>query len=194
MDGNHGVMTDHSLPRRALTTNSTASDAPHRLLPFPGFTSDERSLGLAYAELALTQSDADAAAEALRLLTNALAQSPNDAAVLTQLGFLHEQRGDTARAARAYELALQLEPRRTVALINLGGIYAAHGRTDEAVKLWRAALAGNAGLTEASLNLARVYLARKQIEAARETLQQALRFDPGSSLARRLLQQTPAAR
>jgi predicted CXXCH cytochrome family protein len=193
-DGNHGVMTDHSLLRRALTTNSTASDAPHRLQPFPGFTSDERSLGLAYAELALTKSDADAAAEALRLLTNALAQYPNDAAVLTQLGFLHAQRGDLARAARAYELALQANPHRTVALINLGGIYATQGRTDEAVKLWRTALAGNAGLTEASLNLARTYLAQKQNTAARETLEQALRFDPGSVAARRLLHQMKIVR
>jgi predicted CXXCH cytochrome family protein len=196
-DGGHGVMTDHAIPRQAIATRqhiATVAPTTRRLRPFAGFTSDERSLGLAYAEVALTENDAWAAAEALRLLTIALAQYPRDAELLTQLGFLHAQRGDTARAMRAYELAISLEPQRTVSLINLGGIYAAQGRTEEAIKLWRAALTRNAGLTEAALNLARAYLAQEKSAQAREVLQQALRFDPGSNDVRTLLRRTEAVR
>lgn len=188
VDGGHGVLTDHSIRRPMASRGATEADgAGRRLIPFDGFLSDDRMLGLAYAEVALRSGDRFHESEALRLLTAALKTNPRDAELLTRLGFLHQQRGDEARAARAYEIALQADPHGAIALVNLGGIYAAQGKMEEAVKLWRAALERNAGLTEAAINLARGYRSQGKIEQAREVLQQSLRFDPDSGAARRLL-------
>ncbi len=188
LDGGHGVMTDHSIPR--LPGKTTGADgATRKLIPLAGFASDERMLGLAYAEVALSSGDRFLESEASRLLTAALKAHPHEAELLTQLGFLHQQRGDEARAGRAYEIALQVDPHRTVALVNLAGVYAAQGRIEEAIKLWREALDRNAGLTEGSVNLARAYRAQGRLEQAREVLQRALRFDPDSRAARRFLRE-----
>ena len=192
VDGGHGVMTDHSIrspgqspPRKA----TQAAAAARRLIPFAGFTSDARMLGLAYAELALAGDDQSLESEALRLLTDALKQHPHDAEVLSRLGFIYSQRGDAARAGRAYEIALLVDPHRTVALVNLGGIYAEGGGVEVAVRLWREALERNAGLTEASINLARAYHAQGKTPQARDVLRRAMRFDPDSEAARRLLKE-----
>jgi predicted CXXCH cytochrome family protein len=188
VDGGHGVMTDHSIPKLPGKTTETAG-ASHRLIPFPGFKSDDRMLGLAYAEAALTSSDRFHESEALRLLTAALKLHPEtrDAELFARLGFLHQQRGDLMRAGRAYETALQVDHHRTDALVNLGGIYAAQGKMEEAAKLWRDALECNIGLTEASINLAQVYRSQRKLSLARDILQRALRFDPDSGHARQLL-------
>lgn len=189
VDGGHGVMTDHSIPRRPPSSSPPTIKSPRRLVPFSGFTADDRALGLAYAEVALTSSEQFHAAEALRLLTAALSQHPRDAELLTRLGFLHEQRGDAARAALAYESVLRVDPRRTVALVNLGGLYAAQGKLEDAAQAWRTALQCNAGLTEASLNLAQVYRLQGKLPLAREVLRQALRFAPDASAVKAMLKE-----
>jgi predicted CXXCH cytochrome family protein len=187
VDGGHGVMTDHRILKLSRKRTEMAG-AARRLVPFPGFTADERLLGLAYAEVALVSGDQLHQAEALRLLTAALKVRPetSDAELFARLGFLYQQRGDLLRAGRAYESALQIDRYRTDALVNLGGIYAAQGKIEQAAALWRDALEGNIGLTEATLNLAQVYRAQGRLPQAREVLQQALRFHPDSGQARRL--------
>ncbi len=190
VDGGHGVLTDHSISR-VPSQASTADIQARRLISFDGFTSDERGLGLAYAEVALWSGDQFHKSEAFRLLISAMKRNPRDAEVLTRLGFLHTERGEILKAAKFYEAALQLEPYRTVALVNLGGIYASQGRTEDAIKLWDRALKSNAGLTEASLNLAQIYLSRKRPDKAREVLQRALRFDPDAGEVRRMLRDLP---
>jgi hypothetical protein len=193
VDGGHGVMTDHRIPR--LPRQATvASGTSRRLVPLTGYASDERLLGLAYAEAALVSNDQFYEAEALRLLTAALKQSTvtNDAELLLRLAFIYSRRGDQARAARAYEAALQADPHRTVALVNLGGIYAAQGKIEEAINLWQEALERNAGLTEAAINLAQAHRSLGKLPQARTVLQRALRFDPDSDAARRLLKEIQA--
>jgi tetratricopeptide (TPR) repeat protein len=181
-------MTDHRIPKLNRKMTGTA-ESSHRLIPFPGFTSDDRMLGLAYAEAALTSSNRFHESEALRLLTAALKLNPEtrDAEMFARIGFLHQQRGDMMRAGRAYETALQIDSHRIDALVNLGGIYAAQGKMEDAARLWRDALEYNIGLTEASINLARIYRSQRKLSQARDVLQRALRFDPDSGPAGRLL-------
>ena len=50
IDGNHGVLTDHGIPRIAAPK---ATVSAWKLEAFPGFPSDTRSTGLAYAQVAL---------------------------------------------------------------------------------------------------------------------------------------------
>jgi tetratricopeptide (TPR) repeat protein len=196
VDGGHGVMTDHGIRSPGQSSPRKASQvvaAARRLIPFAGFTSDERMLGLACAEVAVAGGDRSLESEALGLLTVALKQHPRDAEILARLGFIYSQRGDAARAGRAYEIALQVDPHHTVALVNLGGIYAGRGKLEDAIKLWREALERNAGLTEASINLARANRAQGKTPQARDVLRRAMRFDPDSKAARRTLKDLDSA-
>jgi predicted CXXCH cytochrome family protein len=187
VDGGHGVLTDHGIirmPRPVQTPDIRAG----RLIPFAGSTSDDRSQGLAYAELVLRSGYRVHQEEAFRLLMSALERDSRDAELLTHLAFILTQRGEIRKAGRFYESALQLEPDRTVALINLGGIYASQGRIEAAIRLWERALKVNAGLTEASVNLAQAYYSQMKAAEARAILRRALLFDPDAVAVRRLLQ------
>ncbi|MBY0505453.1 MAG: tetratricopeptide repeat protein [Bryobacteraceae bacterium] len=136
-DGNHGVMTDHSIPR-----TPRAPAPPSGGLTAFGSTADDRAIGLAYAELQ--------DARALPYLRRAV---PQDWPVRLRLAV---QEPDPARATQLYESVLRDNPHEPAALVNLGALYAQQGRLTEAAALWERALVTNAALEEAVLNLARV--------------------------------------
>jgi hypothetical protein len=172
-DANHGVFTDHSIPR----TPSRQGDQKRRgaLTAFPGFSSDSRSLGLAYAEVALESGDPSHRDEALRLLRQALSSFPSDWNMLTRLAYLEEP----ARALPLYERSLKLRPQQPVALVNAGTIHAQQGNLTLAMEYWRRALTMNPALTEASRNLSTALRAAGREQEARQVLRDAARFAPG---------------
>lgn len=148
VDGGHGVLTDHSIPRRSL---SMAFEAARnwRLAPFSPRDVGERELGLAYAEVFLRTGNGSQRDEALRLLERA----GHDPAVQLRLADLYQRRGDIARAAPLYQAVLTRDAGSTVALVNLGAILGGQGRLRDAIPLWRRALAANPCLQEAAQNL-----------------------------------------
>jgi len=162
VDAAHGVFTDHSI--RRLPAAPVAAKSFGELTALLG-KSDDRSIGLAYAEL----DDA----RALPYLKRA---SPADAPVLLRLAGLEK---DAGRAAEMYHQVLTEEPANAVALVNLGVIYASAGRTRDAAALWQRALDTNPALEGGALNLARVLPAPE----ARRILDRYLSFNPGSIAA-----------
>ena len=162
VDANHGVMTDHSIPR---TQKSEQPPPEGTLVPFLG-EGDDRALGLAYAELG----DKRAREYLLRA-------TPQDWPVRLRLAVLEP---DALRAAQLYESVLRENPYETAALVNFGAHLARQGRTVEAGRLWDRALAANPALEEAVLNLT-------QIRASKESrilLQRYLQLNPISRKAR----------
>ncbi len=162
VDANHGVMTDHSIPRVPRR-----SELPKKsgLAAFLG-KADDRSLGLAYAELGDSR--------AREYLPRA---KPADWQVSLRLAVFEQ---DPARAAALYESVLKEHPGEPAALVNLGGLYAAAGRTKEAAALWTRALEANPAIEEAVLNLSQV-LSTPQ---AQELLKKYLVINPASVEAR----------
>ena len=162
----HGVTTDHSIPRnpRGLAGPRGRSD----LRAFLG-VQDDRSLGLAYAELGDPR-----AGEYLRKA------APKDAPVLIRLATLE---ADSGRAARLYEEALRTEPANPVALVNLGVLRAGAGRLPEAAALWKRALETDPAIESAAVNLAKI----SEPGEARAVLRRYLAFNPDSAAARRQL-------
>lgn len=138
IDAGHGVMTDHSIPRRRSPEPEPARGS---LTAFLGIA-DDRALGLAYAELG----DERAREHLLRA-------APQDWPVLLRLAALEP---DTAKAAVLYESVLKQNPYEPAALVNFGTHLARQGRTGEAGQLWERALDVNPGLEEAVLNLSQI--------------------------------------
>ena len=157
IDGGHGVLTDHSI-------SSRGAPATRDLSTFLG-TSDDRSLGLAYAELGDT-----------RAREHLLRAKPADSQVRLRLA---ASEADSRRVAALYESVLKNDPYQTAALVNLGSLYARAGRVEEAGKLWERALEANPAIEEAVLNLAQI---RPPLEA-RTILQRYLAFNPDSRAA-----------
>ncbi len=177
-DGGHGVLTDHSIPRSRDNPVAVLEKAVHRLAPWPGSHSDTRTLGLAYAELALTAGEPFYEAEAFRLLLEALPESGSDPELLTRLGWLHHKKGQFERAATFYERALAIRPGDVVAEVNLGTIYGQGGRLADAIRLWQSALQRNPALTEAARNLVTAWTALGEEEKAKALSKTLLSIDP----------------
>ena len=162
VDANHGVMTDHSIPRKP---NAERPTGLQELVAFLG-EGDDRSLGLAYAELA----DPRAREYLLRA-------TPQDSLVRLRLAVIES---DPGRAAKLYKAVLEDNPGETAALVNLGAIYAQAGRTEEAGRLWERALETNPAIEEAVLNLTQI---RTSAES-RAILTRYLEVNPASRKAR----------
>jgi tetratricopeptide (TPR) repeat protein len=162
-DANHGELTDHSIPRAGKRPAAAAKQA--ELISFLG-SADDRSLGLAYAEL-----------EDSRARDHLLRASPVDTAVRLRLATLER---DPQRAATLYEAVLGDDPANPPALVNLGALYARSGRANQAAGLWERALKTNPAIEGAALNLAQIRPAAQ----ARAILERYLEFNPGSSAVR----------
>jgi len=161
VDANHGVMTDHSIPRKPVREPQTPLES---LVPFLG-PGDDRALGLAYAELG----DPRAKAYLRRAV-------PQDWPVQLRLAVLEP---DPARAAQLYESVLRSNPYEPAALVNLGTHLARQGRTLEAGRLWDRALLANPALEDAVLNLTQIRPAKD----SRLLLQKYLELNPVSRKA-----------
>ena len=167
IDVGHSVMTDHRI-QQSSRRGSIPENQAHELQSLLG-KSDDRALGLAYAEVG----DARARQHLLRA-------KPADAAVLVRLAALER---NPKLAAENYEAALREDHANAVALVNLGALYAEAGRIEDAARMWKRALEVNPAIEGAALNLARI---RPPAEA-RGVLEEYLRFNPGSIAARAAL-------
>jgi tetratricopeptide (TPR) repeat protein len=192
VDGGHGVLTDHRIPRVPSEPRAGVG-AGRKLVSFPGFTSDARMLGLAYAEVALRSDDPFHQREAWLLLSGALPRHATEPELLTRLAFIYEARNETEQALKLYEAVLRTEPHRApqfvIAAVNAGRIYAARGEMERAIALWQDALARNPALGEAAFNLALALQSQGKRKKAGEALEQLLRFDPDSARSKDLLRQ-----
>ena len=151
VDGGHGVLTDHAIPRRA--SGERQPERPKALTTFRGFTATPREFGLAYAEVG-------DAAQASKLLRTITADAP------------------AALALGQWEKALALDPNNVVALVNLGAQYAASGNMAEAERLWRDALRRNPAQIAAATNLITLLEATGRKQDARAIREQIERFEP----------------
>jgi Cytochrome c554 and c-prime len=152
-DANHGVLTDHSIPR--LPSQKVVPGGTGELEAFTGLA-DARALGLAYAEMG------DRRARAYLERATSV-----DWQVRLRLAAMEP---GLVRAAALYEAVLKERPGEVSALVNLGSIYGQAGRTADAIRLWRRALEANPALEEAALNLSEVLPAAEGAEILRQYL------------------------
>jgi hypothetical protein len=178
-DGGHTVFTDHSIPR-VNPVDKFVQSGPVKdfLTPFSGSSAGPREFGLAYARVGLTERNNTYYGRALDLLREAQEKDPNDSQVSLELGRLYAYSGDEEKAMLFQEKAFSQDPTQVVAGLNLGGYLAKRGRIAEAIRVWESVLARNPGLTAARINLARVQLRQGSTTAARDTIKEAIKYDP----------------
>ena len=193
----HTEVTDHRILRRPPISPQVLQDAtsqPARLVRFPDLqktnvqkTDDDlRDLALAWESLADSGMTA-AASEAERILRSAVDKSPNDAALLSALGYSAQKQRDIDRARELYQKALGVDPGLIDAATNLGVIEANRGHVREAVRLWKDAFQRAPGQSNIGMNIARVLCDAGQ-PGARDYVLRVLEFNPDLPEAKNLLQ------
>lgn len=177
VDGGHGVLTDHSIPRKPAAAG-VGSLKPWRLTAFKGFDGDPRSLGLAYAEVGLRTQNRQQLNEAVRLLN----MSARDGEVMARLADLYFRQGNRTRAFHLYTDAHRADPGSMAVLVNLGIIEAERGNAERAISLWLSALERNPGLMEAATNLEILLKALDRTREAQAYVDHARRLERGLSI------------
>jgi len=130
---------------------------------------------------ALFESRQGAAAEALRLLEEAMALEPGNGALLHARGCLEAQAGRPAAAARAFERALAAQPGDARVLQAWGCLEARRGRLHAARGLFSAALQGHPRNCYVVQAWALAELRAGGLQAAHALLRHGLATDAGSA-------------
>jgi tetratricopeptide (TPR) repeat protein len=188
----HAEVTDHRIPRKPdmQTVAQLVTATPMlQVIPFPNNKEAEhnvRDLALAWESVA-TSGASDAQPQATLLLRRALAQSPDDATLLSALAYADQRRGDTKNAFELYTRALRNDATLLDAATNLGVIDAQKGDIKGALELWKSAFERAPGRSAIGINLARAYCAQGDASNARRTLSRVLEFAPDFPAAREML-------
>ncbi len=108
--------------------------------------------------------------------------APNDPAVLTALGLLHNQSGDYRSAQVAFQRSLELNPTQPLTWLNLGLARDGLGDPAGAVRAYQRTLEINPREALAHFNLGNAALRADDLEAAAAAYRQAVAADPGLAM------------
>jgi tetratricopeptide (TPR) repeat protein len=185
----HTEGTDHRILRHPNGAQFEDQASSPRLVEFPGGDAglaSSRDLGLAWETLA-QRGVPGASRKAEENLRQAVKESPDDAALLSALGFVEQEDGHEKEARELYERALKIDTLANDAATNLGAIEAQAGNLQRAVKLWQPAFERVPYQSAIGLNLAMAFCVAGQKEEARKYVLRVLEFNPDFGKARSLL-------
>jgi tetratricopeptide (TPR) repeat protein len=160
--------------------------AAHKVSPI-GVPANDAVPETAYACFSAGVQAIDAAddARADRLFQRALALDPALAAAWTNLGNIHERRGETGAAQKDYERALALDPDQPEARFNLANLLADVGAVELALAEYRRVAAQAPDFADVHFNLALALLRVGAGAQARSHLGRYLELDGAGEWAER---------
>ncbi|HVH87466.1 MAG TPA: hypothetical protein VM912_12130 [Terriglobales bacterium] len=189
-DVTHTEETDHRILRHQAQTSGVLATSQFRdLQPFaiyPQTSNDVRDLALTYESL-VECGDSSISGKAERLLELPDKQDPNDAPVLTALGYIAQEHGDTDRSRQYYDRALCNDSTAQEGATNLGVIEAKEGHLRQAVSLWQAVFKEAPWRSSVGVDIALGYCAANHYDEARAYVKRVLEFNPDFALGRSLL-------
>ncbi len=180
IDGLHAAFTDHSIRRDRAEKPDPKNGTPD-LIPFWPGTGNPRDLALAYMDVASRTHQESDYLRAFAALKKALPTAPDDAEVLSNLGYLNDLAGDPQSAVKLYGQALRVDSQNTLALTNLGQHLATENKIFDAIQLWQRVIKIDPGLAAPCLNLAYAFLQTGNILRAQNAIENVLRFHPDSA-------------
>ena len=194
----HTESTDHRIlryPTSAALPQLLVRGKP--LVAFPASNdplTTTRDYALAWQTLS-RRGIPDSKKRAEQYLRKAVIENPDDAVVLSALGFVEQQHGANAEAKALYERALKSDPLAIDAATNLGIIEARSGEAQRAVDLWQRAFVRAPYRSAIGMDLAIVFCSAGQKEEARKYVERVLEFNPDYEKGKSLqagLNQDPA--
>jgi tetratricopeptide (TPR) repeat protein len=108
---------------------------------------------------------------------------PNNAGYLYNLGWLHDQLGESARATEFYQRAIKASPLTFEAMNNLALIYSNSGQPERALPLLEQAMRTDPENEAVYANAANYYVHQRDWKRALENYERALDIDPANSIA-----------
>ena len=186
----HTQSTDHRILRYAQEVVAERNAGSDGLEAFPeseAWLSTTRDFALAWEMLAQRGVEG-ASHEAEEYLHKAVKEWANDVQVLSDTGFVEQQRGHKNEAIGLYERALKIRPQANTAAVNLGILEAQSGNVQRAVELWQGAFDRVPYRSAIGMNLATVFCAAGKKEEARRYVLRVLEFNPDHAKAKQLLE------
>jgi len=108
---------------------------------------------------------------------------PNNAGYLYNLGWLHDQLGESARATEFYQRAIKASPLTFEAMNNLALIYSNSGQPERALPLLEQAMRTDPENEAVYANAANYYVRQRDWKRALENYERTLEIDPANSIA-----------
>jgi len=130
----------------------------------------------------------DASRVAEQYLKQAVEEHPEDATLLTSMGFVAQKQGRTKDALDYYGHALQLDPLANDAATDLGILEAQQGDLRGATALWSGAFSRVPNRSLVGMNLGIVFCAAGQKDVARKVVERVLEFNPDYAKGKSLLE------
>jgi len=186
----HTESTDHRILRYPHGFQLPKTTQEERLVAFPESDASlvtTRDLALGWETLA-QRNHAGAAQQAERFLRQAAKERPDDARVLSSLGFIEQKRGHEKEAREFYERALKIDPLANDAATDLGTMEARAGNLRRAVALWQGAFERAPHRSEIGMDLAMAFCAAGQKDVSRQYVQRVLEFNPDYANSKRLME------
>lgn len=184
----HTQTTDHRILKHS-GEQAVKAAGNERLEAFPESEAslmNARDFGLAWDTLAQRGVEG-ASREAEEYLHKAEKDWPNDATLLSALGFVEQQRGHRKEAEEYFERALKVRPQANTAAADLGILEAQSGKVERAVELWEGAFERAPYRSAIGLDLAMVFCAEGHKQEARRYVLRVLEFNPDYGKAKELL-------
>lgn len=184
----HVAWTDHRILRQPDSSRPEDLAQRDTLVPIFSPTSTQRDLALAYYQAAMTGRSADRQ-KAWDMLTVARQTNPDDVQVMDSLGILAGIRGDFTLAASLFRDVLKLDEKDLTAATNLAVLQARAGNLAGALALLEPVFNRNQDAVGLAKNVAAIECLLGNGTAARDTLETALKYSPGSGDLSTRLQQ-----
>jgi tetratricopeptide (TPR) repeat protein len=191
----HEQVTDHWIKKRVSQERLPLATSGE-LVTVGGMASDDRDLGLAYAQMAVRgdQAAGERAMELLRRAETRNGGASGDHELHAQLGFLEQMDGKTDAAVKEYRLALDADAFDVLAAGDLALIEAQRRRAREAIRLWGDVFAHDPTQLKAGMNLAVTECEQGEHDEALATLERVLVFSPDDGPARSFAAEIRAGR
>lgn len=183
----HVAWTDHRIrrePDRPELLDRTP--APSGLVSFLSGEASPRDLALAYYNVVIDGNTLERD-RAWRMLEAAQKANPQDAPVLSALGYMSQLSGNTAKAVEFYRESLKLDPNDLIAENNLAILLARSGNLPEARDIWRKVFAVNEDVDGPGINLSLVECRLGNKDGAMDVLRRVLVYSPDRQIARERL-------
>jgi hypothetical protein len=184
----HTESTDHRIRRYPMNPELIVRTPVQKLEIFPESAANlatDRDYALGWQTLA-ERGLKTASPQAEQYLQKAVTELPDDAGLLSALGFVEQEKGHSDQARALYERALKADPLAGDAATNLGAIEARAGRLQRAVQLWQQSFERAPHRSVIGINLALAFCVAGQTDVARSYLTKVLEFNPDSIKAKQL--------